>query len=135
MPIRSKAKLRSEYRKEVFSVSDGKKAIITVVITVLIAVFAGVYLAVYGIPGVEQQAVEPVLELTEQKVIIHTGGTFSAGDYILRASDENGRDISNRITVAELNTELEGTYDVVYQYVDGDSVKIEKTLKVIVTSK
>ena len=64
MPIRSKAKLRSEYRKEVFSVSDGKKAIITVVITVLIAVFAGVYLAVYGIPGVEQQAVEPVLELT-----------------------------------------------------------------------
>ena len=135
MPIRSKAKLRSEYRKEVFSVSDGKKAIITVVITVLIAVFAGVYLAVYGIPGVEQQAVEPVLELTEQKVIIHTGGTVSAGDYILRASDENGRDISNRITVAELNTELEGTYDVVYQYVDGDSVKIEKTLKVIVTSK
>ena len=135
MPIRSKAKLRSEYRKEVFSVSDGKKAIITVVITVLIAVFAGVYLAVYGIPGIEQQAVEPVLELTEQKVIIHTGDTFNAGDYILRASDESGRDISSRITVAELNTELEGTYDVVYQYVDGDSVKIEQILKVIVASK
>lgn len=115
--------------------SDGKKAIITVIITVLIAVFAGVYLAVYGIPGLEQQAVEPVLELIEQKVIIHVGDTFDAGDYILRASDENGRDISNRIAVAELNTELEGTYDVVYQYVDGDAVKIEKTLKVIVTNK
>lgn len=115
--------------------SDGKKAILTVVITVLIAIIAGTYLAVYGIPGIEQQAVEPVLELTEQKVIIHTGDTFNPKDYIQRASDEYGRDISNKITFAELNTELEGTYDVIYQYVDGNEVDIERTLKVIVTNK
>ena len=117
------------------SMSDGKKAIITVIITVLIAIVAGTYLAVYGIPGIEQQAVEPVLELTEQKVIIHTGDTFNPKDYIQRASDENGRDISNRISTVELNTELEGTYDVVYQYVVDDAVEIEKKLKVIVTEK
>ena len=42
--------------------SDGKKAIITVIVTVLIAIIAGTYMAVYGIPGIEQQAVAPVLE-------------------------------------------------------------------------
>ena len=135
VPTRSKEKSLSEYTAGGFSMSDGKKAIITVIITVLIAIVAGAYLAVYGIPGIEQQAVEPVLELTEQKVIIHTGDTFNPKDYIQRASDENGRDILNRISTAELNTELEGTYDVVYQYVVDDTVEIEKKLKVIVTEK
>ena len=115
--------------------SDGKKAIITVIVTVLIAIIAGTFMAVYGIPGIEHQAVDPVLELTEQKVIIHTGDKFEASDYILRATDSSGRDVSNHISAGELNTEMEGTYDVVYQYVDDDNVLIERTLKVIVASK
>lgn len=78
---------------------------------------------------------EPVIELTTDKVIVSVGDKFDAKDYIKTATNSDGKDIKDQVEVPELKTDVTGSYEIVFSYMDGDKVVKSKTLKVIVANK
>lgn len=78
---------------------------------------------------------EPVIELTTDKVILTVGDKFNAKDYIKTAKNSHGEDISQGIKSPELDTSQAGTYEITFDYKEGDTVIKSKTLKVIVANK
>lgn len=77
---------------------------------------------------------EPVIELTTDKVIVSVGDKFDAKDYIKTATNSDGKDIKDQVEVPELKTDVTGSYEIIFSYMDGDKVVKSKTLKVIVAN-
>lgn len=106
-----------------------KKTIIAFIITVIVMILITAYIYVFGVPGIQKVEYTPKIELTETKAIINTGDEFNASDYIKIATDEYGNDISSRIKTVDVDTTLEGSYDIVYKYTYADDESITATLR------
>lgn len=119
------------------NIIEEKKKIIIGVVTLIVAITIGLFVAVYGVPGLSkaEYKVDPVLELVQEKVIIHTGDEFDANDYVEKAIDGNGNDVTDQVLTAEIDTEKEGSYDVIYTLSIDGRTAVEKVLKVVITDK
>ena len=116
---------------------EEKKKIIIGVVTIVVAITIGLFVAVYGVPGLTkaEYKVDPVLELVQEKVIIHTGDEFDANDYVEKAIDGNGNNVTDLVLTAEIDTEKEGSYDVIYTLSIDGRTAVEKVVKVVITDK
>lgn len=114
---------------------DTKKLILAIIaVAIIVVIFFGILLVSDSYASKNTTKVEPVIELTTDKVIIPVGTKFNAKDYIKTATDSNGNDIKDKIESPELNTDNTGTYEITYAYKDGKETIKSKTLKVIVAN-
>ena len=83
----------------------------------------------------QDKRVESQIELTTDKVIIAVGDDFNAKDYVAKATNSYGEDISGGIVSPEIDTSVPGTYEVVFTFKEGEEVIKSQTLKVVVAEK
>ena len=74
---------------------------------------------------------KPLLELTNEKVLVTDGSEFVAEDYIKTISGKNGNLPILKIE-GDVNTLVDGTYEVKYSAVDTDGSSSTATLQVVV---
>lgn len=112
------------------------KQLILIVATLIIGVATFLLLTTFGQKRAEtiDNSVEPVIELTTTKVMLHTGDDFDALTYVKTATNSQGEDISREIEAPTLDTTNPGTYDVIYMYQDNGKTIKSKILKVIVAN-
>lgn len=72
---------------------------------------------------------EPILELTQDEVVLEVGSTFSFKDFIKKAEDKNGYNLKDKVNAPKaVPTDVPGEYQIEYTLELSNGKKISKQL-------
>lgn len=78
----------------------------------------------------EEKNQEPILELTQDEVVLEVGSTFSYKDFIKKAEDQDGFNLKDKVDAPkEVPTDVPGEYQIEYTLKLSDGKTISKQLK------
>lgn len=116
--------------------------IIMFVIIVIVAIVIGLIINLQGFTKIQEDKNEPsitedvnnkkqdpILELTQDEVVLEVGSTFSYKDFIRKAEDENGFNLKDNVNVPKaVSTDVPGEYQIEYTLELSNGKKISKQL-------
>lgn len=77
---------------------------------------------------------DPVLELTQEEVILEVGASFKYVDFIKKAEDEQGYNLRDKVVLnqKEINTDLPGEYMITFRLELDEGKVLEKQLRLVI---
>lgn len=123
-----------------------KTKIIIFAIIVILAIVVGLFINMMDFNHIQEETEntkttetlkkkqDPILELTQDEVILEVGSTFSYRDFIKRAENEDGYNLKDKVKAPdEIPTDVPGEYQVEYilEVNNGKTISKQLTLKVV----